>query len=350
MKKFIALILVVLGVLVVIGCQTTKPVTPVNPTPVVVSGQNSVEFQGTGFSPAIGPLTLQLTFSNSTLVKDWKIEIGNAQGVVKTFTDVSPVATLTWDGKNDSNVVVPDGNYTATLSVNYKNDLKSTTFQSQQFAVVSTPPVVAIIADSLLLTLDGKGGIKPIKFTIAANSAIANPASWTFSVLDANKKEVASASGNYPSNVYTWDGKVQYQNSIDPSQQYTAVANVKDEFGNSSQDSIKLTPSDSKKIVMITIATDQFFSKDKAIKFGLSFGKLAIEVKSWKIEIKNESGAVVRTINSSGLFLVKSASWDGKTDAGFIAGNGKYTATLTVDYGLVFGQATAVSGPFTFTK
>jgi flagellar hook assembly protein FlgD len=351
MKKLIGILLAVLALTLIIGCQTTKPTpTPTpTPTPVVVpTGTNAVQVQEKGFSPSSGPMELKLMFGNPSAIDSWKVDIAGDNGVVYTFKDTKVVDNVQWGGQNDSGSLVPDGKYSAILSVSYKNVSKPVVAQSSQFVLVSSAPAVSLLASSLLITPNEKGGIDPIKFTIAGMSPFADISSWTLNVFDNASKEVATASAtaSKPNDVYTWDGKVEFGNSVDPTKPYEVVVSVKDEFGNVGKAMVNLAASTSKKAVMIDLTSDKYTLGGPDMKFNMSFGKLAIEVKSWKIELK-KGNDVIRTINSSGLFLSKSASWDGKNDNGSSAPEGQYTAALSVDYGLVFGQAMAISAPFT---
>lgn len=332
----------------------TIPSTPIpNPAvPTIAVEPSSVQLQAKGFSPILGTLSFNLLFGNQQYIKDWKLEIAADKGVQKTFTDTKAITSLNWDGKSDVGVVVPDGNYIATLSVTYNTLLlKSVTIVTQVFGVASSAPLVSIAPDPGQIVADDKGSIKPVYLTIVAHTPFAAMSDWAVSIIDSNKKEIATMAGHYPQNVYIWNGKIEFGNSVDPNQVYTIVATVKDEFGNTSKSSISLVASDSKKVAMIYLTSDKFTVSPsmKTIKFNLSFGKIAIEAKSWKIEIK-KGNDVVRTINSRGLFLAKAAEWDGKKDNGLAAGDGEYTATLTVNYGVIFGTSVAISAPFILSR
>ena len=357
MKKLIGILLTVLALTLIIGCQTTHPVKPPIPTPipvvpVVVPETNGIEPQAKGFSPANATMNFNLVFGNQNLIKDWKVEITNDQDVVvKTFTDTKAVQTLNWDGKTDAAATVPDGKYVAVLSIEYKSDLKPVSVQSQAFVLDATPPTVMVVSDSMAVTPDEKGGIKPIEFTISATSSLADVTDWTLSVFSSDKKQVANVSGKEPKDTYIWTGKIEFGNSVDPTVPYNVIASVKDEYGNSGQATMSLTASKANRVVMIDLTADKYIlgGAVKTLKFNLSFGKLAIQVKSWKIELKHGND-LIRTLNNTGLFIPKTAEWDGKTDSGFEAPEGQYTATMTVNYGLIFGQAVAISAPFTVSK
>jgi len=66
-------------------------------------------------------------------------------------------------------------------------------------------------------------------------------------------------------------------------------------------------------------------------------------VKSWKIAFASDQG-VQRTL--SGTSLPDIVTWDGRNDSGSNAIEGSYTATLYLDYGEAFLQASATSGSF----
>jgi outer membrane protein OmpA-like peptidoglycan-associated protein/flagellar hook assembly protein FlgD len=80
------------------------------------------------------------------------------------------------------------------------------------------------------------------------------------------------------------------------------------------------------------------------ITFALSFGDSAA-VKTWSVAIGN-SKAIVKTMSGDVSNLPESVSWDGRVDSGALAPEGSYTATLGVDYGGAYKQASVSSQPF----
>jgi len=83
----------------------------------------------------------------------------------------------------------------------------------------------------------------------------------------------------------------------------------------------------------------------ETMRLALSFGPRE-SVKSWKLEILDSDQQMKKTYNGDGSKLPRSLSWDGKSDAGSLAQDGKYTARLSVDYGSAFKPGTTTSTPF----
>jgi len=85
-----------------------------------------------------------------------------------------------------------------------------------------------------------------------------------------------------------------------------------------------------------------------SIDFSLTFAK-SESVKSWKVQIAGPAG-VQRTIAGSGAKLPSSLSWDGATDSGAPAPEGRYTAALSVDYGSAYKPGAASTKAFVLDR
>jgi hypothetical protein len=85
-----------------------------------------------------------------------------------------------------------------------------------------------------------------------------------------------------------------------------------------------------------------------AIEFSLLFAK-SKSVKSWKVQIVGSSG-VQRSFSGSGSKLPSTLSWDGTKASGGPAPEGRYTATLSVDYGEAYKAGSASSKAFVLDR
>jgi len=85
-----------------------------------------------------------------------------------------------------------------------------------------------------------------------------------------------------------------------------------------------------------------------SIDFSLTFAK-SESVKSWKVQIEGPAG-VQRTIAGTGAKLPSSLSWDGVTDSGAPAPEGRYTASLSVDYGSAYTPSSASTKAFVLDR
>jgi flagellar hook assembly protein FlgD len=169
------------------------------------------------FSPAIGAQTI-VDYATA-LSGDVTVTIRNASGtVVRTFTGSGTPGTFSWDGKNDSSVVQPDGMYTFDIA---------STAPSQPPAAIARG--VAVVDSTRVLTLSNPSAslewFSPngdsVKDTVTV-SATANydDAAWTVSVLDAASNVVRTQTGSGAAVSYVWDGR-NASNAVQPDGLYT---------------------------------------------------------------------------------------------------------------------------------
>lgn len=80
------------------------------------------------------------------------------------------------------------------------------------------------------------------------------------------------------------------------------------------------------------------------IDLDLAFANVS-SVKGWKVLVSKD-GETQRTFSGGAAKLPASISWDGKTASGKLAPDGRYVATLTVDYGSAYTPGKAQSPSF----
>jgi outer membrane protein OmpA-like peptidoglycan-associated protein len=81
------------------------------------------------------------------------------------------------------------------------------------------------------------------------------------------------------------------------------------------------------------------------LTFDLKFAN-AKDVQSWKVTFQNAKDGVQRTLTGTAASLPPTLTWDGRTDAGKLAPEATYTASLSVDYGKAHAPDTQTSIPF----
>ncbi len=187
-----------------LACQSTPSLTAAQPS--------TIQGQAGGFAPNGAPghttLDLALTFGNADLVKTWKVDIANASGTVKSWTGdgTNPPSTLTWDGKNDSGAMAPEGTYSAHLSVAYQKTYKPFAADSSGFVLDLTPPTGSLQFDPAELAPNAQGVLAPTRITIDASSSVAQMDTWTLNIQDSSGKAFQSFNGRWPDNSVQWDG------------------------------------------------------------------------------------------------------------------------------------------------
>jgi flagellar hook assembly protein FlgD len=354
------------AILVLAGCQTAKP---------EAAQPSQIQAEATGFSPnaAQGHNTISfgLLFGNKDLVTSWQVRVVGADGPVKTFSGDGKnlPGSLTWDGASDTSTLVPEGTYTASLSVEYGAKLPKAAADSARFVVDLTPPDGALAFDPSELTPGQSGATAPVKLTITASSALAKIQGWSMSVFDSSGKLFQSFSGNWPDNSVTWDGKGMSGEYVQPSSVYSAVATISDEYGLNGTAKAALpvgaaaiastpVPPAPARIAPVVVPAGQdavqagaagFSPKSesaaRAMDLLLTFGDPS-KVKSWRLAVESADKGVQKTFSGESGNLPRSVSWDGKADAGGYAPDGTYTASLSVDYGANVSSMPVHSRPF----
>jgi len=210
------------------GGRQSAPTTGVVYEPWLVSAPTEPQFVASAtqknriFNPAIATTT---TFDYTTaLTGDVTVTVRDAgNATVRTFTTSGTSGSTSWDGKDGSGVVQPDGTY------------------SYELASVATgqPPAaiargVAVIDSNRVLTLTNPA-VSQLFFspnadsvqdtsTVTASSNYDDP-SWTVTVLSATSAVVRTASGSGSAISYVWDGR-DGSNVVQPDGVYTLRVDV----------------------------------------------------------------------------------------------------------------------------
>ena len=343
-------------VLALAGCQTTKPSTT----------GDAIQTEQTGLAPhgdkEYTTIDFSVVFGNGTAIKSWKVEMMTGSGSQKQWSGDSKnlPATLTWDGLGDSGSLAPEGTYTARLTTDYGSGSPASA-ESASFVLDISPPTGSLSFNPPQLTPDAQGAVTPVTVQISGSSKTARIDSWSLDILAPDGKAFRSFDGKWPSAGIKWDGKSTSGDLVSPSQVYTAQATLRDEFGNSgrinSTVAVAALPTQQKPAqpgaapgsVAVDPGSGGFSPNgDKvmdAMSLALSYGPRE-SVASWKLEILSSSQQAQKTFSGDGSNLPEAVTWDGKSDAGSLAAEGKYTARLSVDYGKAFKPGSATSASF----
>ena len=210
------------------------PATTVGQAP----GTFSVTPQTRGFAPK-GTVTVEklaLAYGKSDSVKSWKLEVLDSSGdAVKSFTGdgMNMPKTVSWDGKNDSGALSPEGSYTARLSVDYGGAFAAGTTTSERFVLDITPPSGSIdLSEPLFSPIEGS---PTITLTVNATSKVANIDSWRMEINDPENHLFMAFEAKWPNKNAVWNGKSIKGDLVQSAEDYPVVAMVRDEFGNAGE-------------------------------------------------------------------------------------------------------------------
>jgi flagellar hook assembly protein FlgD len=351
--------------LALLGCQTAKPA-------LLAPAESQIQVEKSGFSPAGASgqdsIDISMLYGNGDAIKSWKVELSASGTVHKSWTgdDKYLPASLTWDGKDDTGTMAPEGKYTAKLSIDYAAKYQSVSVESRSFVLDVTPPTGSIAADPSQFTPTDSGVKAPMNLKISATSALARMDSWSLDVLDPAGGLVKNWSGQWPNTTVSWDGSSMNGGFVTPATTYQAVATVRDEYGNSSKLETEIAvaalpqkapvvaqtppPPPPKPGQLAIVAQSPGFSPNgdqvaDSMTLMLGYGEPS-SVVSWKVTISESAAGEQKTYRGDSSNLPASIVWDGTSDTGVMSPEGVYTATIAVDYGTAFSPGSATSRSF----
>ena len=297
---------------------------------------------------------------NSDALKSWKVEIVRSGLAVKIWTgDASRIpAAVRWDGMSDAGTRAPEGAYTAKLSIDYGTKYQSAMAETRSFVLDISAPTGTITLDPKQFTPNASGMVKPMLFTINARSALAHMESWSLDVFNPSGGLVNSWSGVWPNATVSWDGSSLNGGIVVPDSGYSAVAYVRDEYGNSGRLATAVAVSGLPQPASAPInrdpsivALETGFSPNgdgiaDTLTMDISYGRQPTVVAAWEVVIVNNAGEVQRTWKGESAGLPGRLVWDGKSDDGSMTVEGVYLAKLSVRYSTAFGTGRAESSRF----
>jgi outer membrane protein OmpA-like peptidoglycan-associated protein/flagellar hook assembly protein FlgD len=355
MKKGFIRFAMVAGVLAIalLGCQTTKAVTV----------ENAIRTDQTGLAPngdkLHSTIDFSLSFNTEPAIKSWTVEMVTGRGTVKlrSGTSIDLPETLTWNGRDDAGSPAVEGTYVARLTIEYLK-VVPVVVQSQSFILDVSPPTGSLSFAPAMFIADATGAVLPMTITIKGSSVSSRIDSWSIDIFDQDGKAFRSFDGKWSNAEIKWDGKSAAGNWVEPARFYSVQATVRDEYGSVGQAWGSINVSDVAKAaepeaaegtVAVTPRSAGFSpNADKimdTMKFALAYGAPQ-SVRSWKLEILDSNQKVQRTLRQDGADLPRTASWDGKNDAGNLVPEAAYTARLSIDYGSAFKPGSATSSSF----
>jgi flagellar hook assembly protein FlgD len=311
----------------------------------------------TAFSPNSDKSRDTITFTPVThagsggIVKyTFVISSADTKSAVKTISENKTVpASFIWDGKDDSGIICPDGQYTASLQITSAND-STASASTQPFTLDTKAPFLSAQIPWTSFSPDGDGNQDtiPVSVTDCTTEKL-----WTAEVKDVKGITVRK---------FTWNGTVQTDskpgfewNGADesgntaPDGIYSMVINSTDEAGNTFSTSLNAITLDNRE-VKAYVTTDlegispngdnTLDSQKFTIRTTVPDGIL-----SWKFDVCSEDGTSIRGWSDRDSPNVPATiTWDGLDMSGK-AGEGTFTGRLQIIY-RKGNKVTASSAPF----
>jgi outer membrane protein OmpA-like peptidoglycan-associated protein/flagellar hook assembly protein FlgD len=321
--------------------------------------RSRISTEAEGFSPGstTGHATIDfsLSFGSPLMVKSWMVEMISVNGPVKIFSGLgsSLPSSIAWDGNDDTGQAAAEGIYGSLLSVFYDSPARSSTAMSEAFSLVSTPPAGTISVEPSAIVPTGDGFLYPAKITVNATSALAQIDSWTLDILNPDGKVIRSFADKWPKNAAIWDGLTNGGEQAAAVTNYGVAAAVRDQYGNVGEIRTIVKVGDFPAFDgSTTIATlrngfsPNGASRVKAMDFKLTVGQRK-GLKAWTVVIAGIQAGPQKTVSGTAKNIPDALSWDGKSRSGENAPEGRYAASLTLDYGKDRSPITVKSAVFT---
>ena len=253
-----------------------------------------------------------------------------------------------YDGKNDSGLVLAEGEYAAELSVMYRNGYVSRAV-SPVFHLDVTPPKAAVQADYLAFSPDNDGKQDEMIFRQDGSRELI----WTGDIRRVNgppgERPVRSFRfAGVPPAVHTWDGHGD-AGTFAADGEYTYELYATDQAGNTGRSAplrFRLSTADTP--VRITTDLRAFSPNGDGVKDTVSLNpqvQVTEGIVSYTVDVLDSAGRITRTFEGRGA-PPASINWNGRNSANAAAPDGVYTAKLELRYEQG-NQPSAVSLPVT---
>jgi flagellar hook assembly protein FlgD/outer membrane protein OmpA-like peptidoglycan-associated protein len=277
-------------------------------------------------------LTLGPTSAASN-ISQWRLEIRNAGGsVVRTFSGRSPLPpSVVWDGRNDRNTILTDGNYQARIIVDYTTGEQQTA-SSVDIALDTKAPVIRLSAEDRLFSPNGDGRKDSLRVTQDSDPGD----NWEGRIVDSRNQAVRSWTWNDRATGFEWNG-TDTQGRIVADGVYRYIAQSVDAAGNRTERTIDGITVDNR-ATSLSLALSGTSLNPSGTGSGAKLititptVQLRQGIEAWRLELVDQGGTPRKTFRGTGTTAIPgSFSWDGKADSGTII-EGNYTARLSVDY------------------
>ena len=271
--------------------------------------------------------TLAIEDQSGKVVKDVteseKSDVGWLGALFMGYKQFTLTRSVTWDGKDSSGQVVPDGDYKASLIVQDSSGHKQET-KVGNFVVLTKPPVVSVSAPNGLIfnpTVTGKFSALQVEQTDGTTEPL-----WTGVFDDSAGQTVRTYTwkDSAPQS-FAWDGKDDSGAAV-PDGTYTYHVSSTDPAGNKSQDYTlsDIVLSTEKAPVSVSVNNPYFSPNGAKSTTTISLSTTASQpVVSWDLSVSNAGGATVRDYNGEGPFPT-TITFDGKDASGTVLPNGAY--------------------------
>ncbi len=310
--------------------------------PTVSIAIDKKAFSPNGGAPA-DKIELQPSIPVTAGLTGWTVEVKNEGGkTVKTYTgSPSKIEKLSFDGKDLSGKLLPEGKYKAVLSAAYVNGYKPET-ETPEFTLDITPPTAQVTASEKLFSPDGDGQLDRVVFSHTYTGS----GSWTAEIYKAtNGHKIEDSApilkrefGPNPPAKFEWTGRKD-DGTLAEDGKYAYGLRGTDEAGNSAASNIVIVELNTEKADIILQSDYSAFSPNgDKVKDTLELYpvvKSHTAVSSYKVTIKDSKGRPVKVFE--GAAPPKKLVWNGTNGEGAggkkdeVCPDGTYSAEFEVE-------------------
>ena len=289
-------------------------------------------------------IKLPVAPSSVNTLKEWKLSIVDASGKVLFEKNGGEEGILEnyFDGKGNDGNVLKDGIYKAVLEAKYKNGYTAPVSQSPEFILDVTPPAASVsVSDSVF------NGSKNLSFQQKQTSpepSFDDGKKWSAVIKNMEGTVVKNFSfGQKLVTSVAWNGSDDNGHFVADGD-YVYEVKGEDAAGNIGTAVTSKFTLDTSKTELVLTAGSEALSKEPILFYPTV--KAATGIASYKFVIKSLDDKTVYTIEENG-DVPEVISWDGKTNAGSFADDGKYNAQIST---VAKSGTTASSQKVSFVK
>ncbi len=298
----------------------------------------ALEVSATEFTPDFVGVDDTVTFTPVLEVTDsierFVFNIRDEQDrVVRSRDTRQAFDEFVWNGRNNAGQLLPEGVYTAELTVHYANGNQPTaTAAPVQLLISGVSVSITAPYDSFAPTGDGYRDTIIFTIGVAGNETVAR---WSGEIRDASNRAVRTmgATGDVPRSI-EWDGTHNDGRIVDG--RYTVHMRVEYASGGVIEGRFdgRVTVDTTGPEVDLSVSPDRFAPNGDGINDELTFTMRAVDqlsdIGDWELVIHEPNNNSFRTFSGSGA-PPRTLSWDGRSDDGELVQSAtRYRAVLTV--------------------
>ncbi len=304
-------------------------------TNIAVAGSKFFSPNNDGRSDVIGfDVSIPKPKSKVNSLHSWKLSVLGADDGKVYFEqngDSNPISAFLFDGIGTDKKRLPEGEYVAELKARYINGYEPPVVRTGRFVLNNTAPTATVTPKESVFN-----GSKPLQIQQKQTNtlpAFTGPKTWVGSIKDlASGLAVKQYKfGQSIPDVLQWDGSTD-QGAFAKDGTYVYELSVSDLAGNINSvtsSNFKLDTSSTE--LRLSVSPEAFSPNGDKVQDTVTFrpvAKASSGIDSYELVVKNLKNEVVRTFKGTNS-LPATIVWDGKTDSGSAAPDGRYNVSFS---------------------